>query len=161
MVCSMPAAAWRPALDGATYSEYSHPMKRFAIVVTAIFGLCVAYLLAHWALIEIGREVIVLRTQEADGGWLESRLWIVDDGAVSWLHGADSHWMRNLKARPIVEIERGGETRRYRAEPVPGPHPRVHELLRAKYGLADRWVRFVGPDNEWAMPVRLDPLDAP
>jgi len=38
-------------------------MKRFAMVLTAIVGLCVAYLLAHWALIEVGREVIVLRTQ--------------------------------------------------------------------------------------------------
>ena len=83
-------------------------MKRFVILLAAILGLCVAYLLAHWALIEVGREVIVLRTQEADGGWFESRLWIVDDGAVSWLHGADSHWMRNLKARPIVEIARSG-----------------------------------------------------
>jgi hypothetical protein len=136
-------------------------MKRFAIVLAAIVGLCAAYLLAHGALIEIGREVIVLRTQEADGGWLESRLWIVDDGAASWLHGADSRWMRNLEARPIVEIERGGKTNRYRAEPVPGPHPRLHELLRAKYGVADRWVRFIGPDNESTKPVRLDPLDTP
>jgi hypothetical protein len=136
-------------------------MKRFAVVLIAIAGLCVAYLLAHWALIEVGREVIVLRTQEADGGFLESRLWIVDDGAVSWLHGGDSRWMRNLKARPIVEIERGGKTHRYRAKPVPGPHPRLHELLRAKYGVADRWVRLVGPDNESTTPVRLDRLDAP
>jgi hypothetical protein len=135
-------------------------MKRFAIVVAAILGLGLAYLLAHWALIEVGREVIVLRTQEGDGTWLETRLWIVDDGSVSWLHGADSRWMRNLKARPVVEVERGGETLRYRAQPVPGPHPRVHELLRAKYGLADRWVRFIGPDDGSAVPVRLDPLDA-
>lgn len=136
-------------------------MKRFVIVLAAIVGLCVAYLLAHWALIEIGREVIVLRTQEADGEWLESRLWIVDDGAVSWLHGADSRWMHNLEARPIVEIDRGGEIHRYRAQPVPGPHPRVHELLRAKYGVADRWVRFIGPDNESTRPVRLELLETP
>jgi hypothetical protein len=136
-------------------------MKRLAIVLAAIVGLCAAYLLAHFALIEFGREVIVLRTQEADGGWLESRLWIVDDGAVSWLHGADSRWMRNLEARAIVEVERGGETRRYRARPVRGPHPRLHELLRAKYGVADRWVRFIGPDDESTKAVRLDPLGAP
>ena len=46
---------------------------------------------------------------------------------------------------------------RYRAHPVPGPHPRVHELLRAKYGIADRWVRFIGPDREDTLAVRLDP----
>jgi hypothetical protein len=136
-------------------------MKRFAIVLAAVFGLCLAYLLGHWALIEVGREVIVLRTQEADGGWLETRLWIVDDGGVSWLHGGDSSWMHNLRARPTVEIERSGETRRYRAEPVPGPHPKLHELLRAKYGVADRWVRFIGADNESTTPVRLDPVDTP
>lgn len=136
-------------------------MRRAAIVVAAAIGLCVAYLVAHWALIEVGREVIVLRTENAGGGWLETRLWIVDDGADSWLHGGDSDWMRNLRARPIVEIDRGGQTHRYRAHAVPGPHPRVHELLRAKYGVADRWVRFVGPDDERATPVRLELLDPP
>ena len=134
-------------------------MKRVAIVLAAVFGLLVAYVLAHWALIEVGREVIVLRTENPDGGWLETRLWIVDDAGVFWLHGGDSEWMRNLGARPIVEIERDGETHRYRAEAVPGPHPRIHELLRAKYGVADRWVRFVGADNESTKPVRLERLD--
>ena len=136
-------------------------MKRFSIVLGVLIVLCAAYLLAHWALIEVGREVIVLRTQEAEGDWLETRLWIVDDGAVSWLHGADSRWMHNLEARPVVEIERAGGIRRYRAEPVPCPQPRVHELLREKYGVADRWVRFVGPDNESTRAVRLSPLEAP
>lgn len=136
-------------------------MRRTAVVLAAILGLGIAYVVAHWALIELGREVIVMRTQNLDGGWIETRLWIVDDGGFSWLHGGDSDWMRNLKARPIVEIERAGETHRYRAYAVPGPHPKLHELLRAKYGSADRWVRFVGPDNESTTPVRLELLDAP
>ena len=123
---------------------------------SALACLLVVYAIAHWALIEIGREVIVLRTEEPDGTWLETRLWIVDDGANSWLHGGDSRWMRNLKARPIVEVVRSGETHRYRATPVPGPHPRLHQLFRAKYGFADWWVRFVGPDRESTTPVRLD-----
>jgi hypothetical protein len=135
-------------------------MKRITIVVGVIVALPVAYLLAHWALIETGREVIVLRTEEPDGSWHLARLWIVDEGGVSWLHGANSRWMRNLRERPIVEVERGGQTRRYRAVAVPGPHPRVHELLRAKYGIADRWVRFIGRDDENAMPVRLESLGA-
>jgi hypothetical protein len=137
-------------------------LRRLATVLAAILGLGAAYVLAHWALIEMGREVIVLRTQQDDGAWLESRLWIVDDGGVAWLHGdGDSRWMRNLKARPVVEIERGGKTNRFRALAVPGPHPGVHELLRAKYGVADRWVRFIGPDGESTTPVRLEPLGAP
>jgi hypothetical protein len=131
-------------------------MRRLLVALAVAAGLAVATVLAHGALIEVGREVIALRTQEPDGGWLETRLWIVDDGAVSWVHGADSRWMANLKARPTVEVVRGGETRRYRATAVPGPHPRVHELLRAKYGVADRWVRFVGADTASTMPVRLE-----
>jgi hypothetical protein len=136
-------------------------VRRWIAAFAVIAGLCVAYVLAHWALIETGREVIVLRTEEPDGGWLETRLWIVDDAGAAWLHGADSRWMRNLEARPIVEVVRGGETHRYRATPVPGPHPRLHELLRAKYGIADRWVRFVGPDTGSTTPVRLERLPAP
>ncbi|HEY8493708.1 MAG TPA: hypothetical protein VIN04_07410 [Myxococcota bacterium] len=133
-------------------------MRRLLITLGVLGGLAAAYLVAHWALIEVGREVVVLRTQEPGGGWLETRLWVVDDEGVPTLHGADSGWMRNLKERPVVEMTRGGVTHRYRAVPVPGPHPRVHELLRAKYGIADRWVRFVAPDDEHAMPVRLERL---
>lgn len=136
-------------------------MKRIVVALTLLAGLVAAYFVAHWALIEVGREVIVLRTQEADGGWLETRLWIVDDGAASWLHGGDSQWMRNLQARPLVEVTRAGATQRYRATAVPGPHPRVHELLREKYGIADRWVRFVAGDKEYTMPVRLERLPPP
>jgi hypothetical protein len=136
-------------------------MRRLVSVLAVGMGLLLALVLAHCALIEVGREVVVLRSEEPTGGWLETRLWIVDEGDVSWLHGADSRWMRNLQARPIVEVERAGETRRYRAQPVPGPHPGLHELFRAKYGLADRWVRLIGPDDESTKPVRLDPLDEP
>ncbi len=137
-------------------------MKRLLFALLAIAGLAAGYVAAHWALIEVGREVIVLRTQDPDGAWHETRLWIVDDGEVSWLHGdTRSRWVSNLSARGVVEIARGGETRRYRAAPVPGPHPRVHELLREKYGIADVWVRITGADRETTVPVRLEALAAP
>jgi hypothetical protein len=137
-------------------------MRRLASTLALVLGLGLAYVLAHWALIEVGREVVELRTEDEDGGWHESRLWIVDDGdGVPWLHGGDSRWMRNLVARPIVEVERRGEIRRYRAHVVAGPHPRLHELLRAKYGVADRWVRFVGADRETTRAVRLEALEGP
>jgi hypothetical protein len=131
-------------------------------ITGVVAGLALAYLVAHCALIEGGREVIVLRTQNEDGSWLETRLWIVDDESegVSWLHGdARSRWQRNLAARPVVEVTRAGETHGYRATPVPGPHPRIHELMREKYGVADVWVRFVGGDGETTTPVRLEKSD--
>jgi hypothetical protein len=134
-------------------------VKRISVAVAVVLGAALVYVAGHGALIEVGREVIVLRTQEADGHWLETRLWIVDDGEHAWLHGDESRWVRNLKERPVVEVVRGGETRRYRAEAIGGEHRSLHALLREKYGLADRWVRLVGPDRETTVAVRLDPID--
>jgi hypothetical protein len=125
--------------------------------IAAVVLLAVAAVLAHLALIEIGREVVTLRTPRPDGTWQSTRLWIVDDGDTPWLHSAGEDWLARFDGDPIVEIERDGSTRRYRAQLVPGPHPRIHELLRAKYGVADRWVRLIGPDDETTVPVRLDP----
>ena len=124
----------------------------FAIVVVALA------LPAHFALIELSGEVVVLRTQTNMGKWKDTRLWIVDDGERAWLHGADSDWMRNLRANPGVDVIRGGKRYRFTATPVPGPHPRVHELLREKYGIADAWVRLIGPDGPDTVAVRLERL---
>lgn len=132
-------------------------MKSFLLGLAALAFLAVLLVLAHLALIEVGREVVTLRTQRADGTWQQTRLWIVDDGESSWLHSAGEDWVRRFEGNPVVEVERGGEVRRYRAQAVPGPHPRVDELLREKYGLADRWVRFIAPDSEEVVVVRLDP----
>jgi hypothetical protein len=129
-------------------------LRRAAIAL----GAAVLIVAGHLALIEVGREVVTLRTPRADGRWQRTRLWIVDDGGSSWLHSAGADWVARFEGNPVVEVERGGELRRYRAVAVPGPHPRVHELLRRKYGVADRWVRFVGPDGEETVAVRLDPL---
>jgi hypothetical protein len=134
-------------------------LRRALLLLVALGGLAVAYVLLHWALIETGGEVIVLRTEGDDGRWLETRLWIVDEGGVAWLHGdRGSQWVRNLEARPVVEVVRAGRAQRYRATPAPGPHPRIHELMREKYGIADVWVRFVGADRETTTPIRLDAL---
>ena len=122
----------------------------------------------HLALIEIGQEVVVLHKRAGDGPPSMTRLWIVDDGEYAWLHHgyADTAWIRQLEAEPIVEIDRGGETLQYRALLDPAADPKVHRLLREKYGLADRLVRFwAGTDTETgfvtgrtclAVPVRLE-----
>src|SRR5690606_9481215 len=113
---------WRPAhrgrrLGGRVGARRARvrdrTVRRLRLALAALAGLAVLYALAHGALIEVGREVVVLRTQERDGGWLETRVWIVDDAGTPTVHGADSQWMRNLKARPIVEMTRDGVTHRY------------------------------------------------
>ena len=133
-------------------------MRRIALGVAGLVAALVVVVLAHMALIEIGREVVTLRTQRPDGTWQKTRLWIVDEGGASWLHSAGADWAKRFEGDPVVEVERGGEIRRYRAHAVPGPHPEIHRLLREKYGIADWWVRLIGPDNATTVPVRLDPL---
>jgi hypothetical protein len=132
-------------------------VRRVGLAAAALGAVAAALLLGHLALIEVGREVVTLRTQRPDGSWQETRLWIVDDGASSRLHSAGDDWRARFEGDPLVEVERGGETRRYRAHLVPGPHPELDRLLREKYGIADRWVRFVAPCDERVLPVRLDP----
>lgn len=133
-------------------------MRRLLLGTSIVGATAVLLVLAHLAVIEIGREVVTLRTLRSDGEWRETRLWIVDEGGSSWLHSGGTDWLQRFDGTPVVEIERSGRIRRYRAQAVPGPHPRVDQLLREKYGLADQWVRFLSADNEETVAVRLDPL---
>ena len=107
-------------------------------------------------LIEIGREFVPLPAHGKDGRWRETRLWAVDDHGAVWLHSGGKDWRARFAGDPIVELGRAGIVRAYRARAVSGAHPRIHLRLREKYGLADRWVRFLGPDNETTLVVRLD-----
>lgn len=134
-------------------------VRLFLIGTAALVGVGLFLVAAHMAFIEIGHEVVTLRTQRADGSWQETRLWIVDDGASSWLHSGGAAWRKRFDGDPVVELERGSQTKRYRAHAMPGLHPEVDRLLREKYGLADRWVRFISPDNDQTVAVRLDPYD--
>jgi len=149
-------------------------VKQLAIVGAIVVGVCLAYALAHLALIEVGREVVVVHEPTPGGVVDKARLWIVDDGRYSWIHPGSSNarwWIQHLDANPIVEIDRGGETRRYRALADPEAHARVHQLLCEKYGLADWWVRFLagtearrglltGGEPCKTIPIRLEPVGA-
>ncbi len=133
-------------------------MRRIALALVGLLVTAILVVLGHLALIEVGREVVTLRTQRPDGSWQATRLWIVDAGASSWLHSGGEKWRKRFQGDPVVELERNGEIHRYRAHAMPGPHPEVDRLLREKYGIADRWVRFLAPDGDQTLVVRLDPI---
>jgi len=133
-------------------------MRRLLLGTGILIVVAALLVLGHLAFIEIGREVVTLRTQLPDGTWRETRLWIVDEGGSSWLHSGGADWLKRFDGDPVVELKRASQIRRYRAHATPGLHPEVDQLLRKKYGLADRWVRFISPDNEGTVAVRLDPL---
>jgi len=145
-------------------------MRTLAIATGALAAIPLMYAALHLSLIEIGQEVVVVHKRGSDRSLTRARLWIVDDGDVAWLHHGyeDSDWIIHLRTEPIIEIERNGERRRYRATPAPEADPRVHRLLRTKYGFADRLVRmWFGDDRSAglvtrrscnAMPVRLEAI---
>lgn len=138
-------------------------MRQVALAMLVVVGLLLAYAVAHLALIELGREVLTLHKWTSEGTTRPTRLWVVDEGATAWLHHGDSEspWIARLEQDPVVTVERGGSTRTYHAVPDPGSHDRVHQLLRAKYGIADWWVRLItgGVDSCPAVPVRIEPTD--
>ena len=146
-------------------------MRKLGIALGILMGIPLAYVLIHLALIEVGREVVVLHKWKGEGEMSLSRLWIVGDGEREWLHHgyANSPWIRRLEVDRIVEIDRDGETHRYRAFPDHEAEAKVHRMLREKYGLADVLVRFwEGTDTEpgvatgktcTAVPIRLEAIE--
>ena len=146
-------------------------MKRFGLAMAIVAGLVVSYMAIHLALIEVGQEIVVLHRWGSDAEVSETRLWIVDARGSTWLHHgwADSAWIRRLETDPVVTVERGGAGRQYRGSLDPGAEAEVHGLLRDKYGLADRLVRFwwgthtdtglLTGETCKAVPIRLDLIE--
>lgn len=130
-------------------------MTGVTLIIVGILLAGVVAVAGHFALIEIGREVATLRTQQEDGSWLETRLWVVDYEGSPWLHSAGANWEKRFENDPEVELVRDGEMRRYRAHPDRDAHAAIDAALRNKYGIADRWVRFLAPCDESVLPVRL------
>jgi hypothetical protein len=133
--------------------------------VRRALGLVAALALAFgaitgWAL--EGREVIVLRTFDADAAPRETRVWVADADGALWVEAASPEraWYRELLADPRAEVVRGGRTLALRAEPQPPAegHERIRALLRAKYGWADAWVGLL-QDTSGSLAVRLVPRD--
>jgi deazaflavin-dependent oxidoreductase (nitroreductase family) len=70
----------------------------------------------------------------------EVTIWFLVDGDLVYLVTADRrrHWVRNVLARPGLELRMGGETFHGDAEPVTEAEAITHviELLKRKYWLA-------------------------
>ncbi len=112
-----------------------------------------------WAALE-GHEVAIVHTRAPDGVACQTRVWIVDAGGGEWVEAAtpERPFYRHLLADPHVVLERGGRREERTAEIVPNPtgHRRIRELLRAKYGWADRWIALL-QDTSRSVAIRLRP----
>jgi len=134
-------------------------VRRFLILFPAFVGFVVLVALA----IPMG-EFVELGTVDAEGHPYQSEVWVVEiDGALHLRSGwPDSHWLDRLRSHPQVTLERGGHKNYYRAIPVDDATVRavVNEAIAAKYGVADRLIRWV-VDMDASVPVRLEPIEAP
>lgn len=111
-----------------------------------------------WALEWSG--VALIGTQQLDGEIRTTRVWHATYQGEVWLEAgsAESLWFRDLENSRAIVLTIDGESRPYRAEPVPNPegHERIRKLLRQKYGLRDRWVGVI-LDTSQTLAVRLVP----
>jgi hypothetical protein len=106
-------------------------------------------------------EVVVLRSWDDQRIAHETRLWIVEADGFAWLRtgNPNSSWLGRVRANPEVEVTRAGETRPFRAVPVPDPEvrDRTNRLILEKYGWAERYLRASMLTPERATSVRLEP----
>ena len=132
-------------------------MKRVAVGSGVVLALIAFLGLSQMMASESG-EVVVLTTRDAEGKPLQTRLWIIEyDGGV-WLRSGQpgSGWHQRLENDPRVEVERGGVTLDYDAEPTPAVRDAINGLIREKYGWADWYVDALFDVSD-AVPIRLVP----
>ncbi|MDH3213884.1 MAG: nitroreductase/quinone reductase family protein [Myxococcales bacterium] len=135
-------------------------MRTLYVAVGVAVALAAGFVASILLASEGGEEIVVLRTFDAGGSPVETRLWVVDEGGSAWLRSGvpGSGWLGRIEANPRVELERSGRTARMRAVPVRDPvgRDRIHALMREKYGFADVWVSLIR-DAAGSVAVRLEP----
>jgi hypothetical protein len=111
--------------------------------------------------LESGSAEGVLHTFDDEGGLLETRLVVIDDGGALWIQSGHHFrgWYHRLVRNPDVELVRDGKVTLYRAVPLdtPGAERRVKQLLKERVGsfrfyLIRTLLLFAD-----VKPVRLDP----
>lgn len=125
-------------------------------------GLLLALVGITWWALESG-GVAIIETRGADSTPRQTHVWYVEDEGVLWLEAGtpENGWYRDVRSNPSLAFAGGAHSGRYRARPLedPATHTRIRSLIRAKYGLRDRWVGFLIVDNAGSVAVRLDPLE--
>ena len=138
-------------------------MKKLLFVIAAVLAAALLFVSAIYTASETGGEVVVLRTSEADGSTVETRLWVVQHDGHSWLRAGQptSGWLIRIEKDPRVIVTRGDEVLEYTAVPVRDAETRdrIHALMRERYTAADSFISIIR-DGDLSVAVRLDPAVA-
>ncbi len=133
-------------------------MKRTWIVLGAVLGIAIMFAAVTLLALE-GREVVVLRTLDAQSQARETRTWIADEDGYAWIEAAtpERPFLLQIRTNPAVELRRGSSLQHCQAVALRNPegHQRIRRLLATKYGWADRWVGLL-TDTSGSLAVRLE-----
>lgn len=129
-------------------------MKR---IIGILLLLPLAYVVALYAASEWGGEVVEIETSDARGARFTTSVWLVDGYGDLWLRAgnAEAGWLARLRVTPELVLLRNGKRTRYSAEVVPDFSRRINELMRRKYGLADRIISTIH-DPAAVVAIRLE-----
>ena len=94
-------------------------------LLTLIIGLSALFMLSLVLAANFGGENVTLPTAGVDGSTHQTRLWVQDLGNSEWVRAdsPENRWYQRLNRRPLVEMKRWGQWRRYRAIPAPQVRP--------------------------------------
>ncbi len=131
--------------------------RRITVALVVLLLAAVSFGVVTLAALE-GREVVILRTADGHGATHETRTWIAEDDGALLVEAANAArpFLADVRARPEIELRRGGASYRCGATPLPNPegHRKIRRLLAEKYGWADRWIALIA-DTSGSVAVRL------
>ncbi len=130
-------------------------IRRILYTIGILISLPLFFAAALLLLSELG-EVVVIRTSGHPGAQ-ETRIWVVDvpDGIL--VRGSSGKtWVEAARHAPEIELRRAGDWHRYAVIEQSGPEAqqRINELMREKYGIADRLTEVLR-DPQRAVPLLL------
>lgn len=128
-----------------------------AYIIRLLLLIPVLYGAALFAASEWGGEVVELETFDARGARFETPVWIVEAYDDVWLRAGnpEAAWLQRLRSKPEVLLRRGGRETRHRAVVVQSATRSVNDLMRQKYGWADRLISTLH-DPAKVVAVRLE-----
>ena len=125
----------------------------------ALAALLVAFAATTWWALEWG-GVAVVETRAPDGSTRATHVWYAEADGALWLEAGtpENPWFVDLQRDRSLRFRAEGRDGGYRAAIVPGAaaHERIRSLMRAKYGLRDRFVGLL-VDTSRSVAVRLAP----
>ena len=135
-------------------------MKR---ALAALAAALAAFVAVTWWTLESG-GVAVVETRRADGSTRSTHVWYVEPDGEIWLEaGAPSNgWFVDVQRNAELQFTAGDHSGRYLAASVADEsgHRQIRDMIRAKYGLRDRWISLLIDTSE-SVAVRLIPLGTP